>query len=706
MDTITENTSIFETLKKYFGYDSFRANQQEIIESLLSGKDNLVIMPTGGGKSMCFQLPAMHFPKTTLVISPLIALMKDQVDGLEANGIPAAFFNSSQSELAQDRIIKKVMAGTIKLLYVAPESLPGLSKITKKKFLSCIAIDEAHCISSWGHDFRPSYQQLGILKETLPEVPIIALTATADKTTRQDIIDQLNVPDARQSITSFDRPNIALEVRSGDKRMDQIVDFIGTQEGTSGIVYCLSRKNTEEVAEKLRHKGFQANAYHAGLSNERRNEVQNNFIHDRLQIVCATIAFGMGIDKSNVRWIVHHNLPKNIEGYYQEIGRAGRDGEPAHALLFHTYADIVQLRKYIEGASNEEIQVSKLERMKQFVDATSCRRKVLLGYFGEILEEDCGNCDMCKNPPTFIDGTEIATRVLTTISQVKGTEAIGVLIDILRGSQNAVIVDKGYTSLKNYGKGMDISRKDWKQYIIQLINQGYCELAFHKSNALQLTRLSLRVLQEGLKVNLTAPVELEEIPKSTAPEKKLVSVSGGTGETLFDRLKELRSKIAVENGKAAHLIFSDASLRSMETIKPLSEESFLTVSGVGQNKMNKFGAVFIKEIKTFQREKRKKSVDTFKATFELYEQGLPVPEIAAKREINATTIYSHLAKLYLDGFAVNLKQYITDEELEGIRKAKDVLDNSNSLKPYFEHFNEQMAYHKIRVGLTLLEKPE
>jgi len=363
--------------------------------------------------------------------------MKDQVDGLNANGIKASFFNSSQDTVEQQLIINKVIDAELKLLYVAPESLLGLENVLNENYISCVAIDEAHCISSWGHDFRPSYQQLGFLKKKLPTTPIIALTATADKATRQDIIDQLQILNAKQFLSSFDRANIALEVRAADSRANQIIAFINQRPNEAGIIYCLSRKNTEQISKKLNDNGVHASAYHAGLSFEERAKVQEDFIFDKLQVVCATVAFGMGIDKSNVRWVIHHNMPKNIEGYYQEIGRSGRDGLKAKALLFHSYADVIQLRKFASGTANEDVQIAKLERMKQFAEATTCRRKILLSYFGELLAENCGNCDVCKNPPTFFNGTVIAQKILSTITRVKEKEATGTIIDILRGAKNA-----------------------------------------------------------------------------------------------------------------------------------------------------------------------------------------------------------------------------------------------------------------------------
>jgi ATP-dependent DNA helicase RecQ len=689
-------------LKENFGFEKFRPNQEEIINCIISGQDTLAIMPTGGGKSICFQLPALVFPGITIVISPLIALMKDQVDGLKANGIEACFINSSQTEDERQFYIESLKSNVIKLVYIAPESLSFLDNIFNSLTISLIAIDEAHCISSWGHDFRPAYTNLGYLKNRFPSTPILALTATADKATRKDISEQLNLKNPKLFVASFDRKNLSLEVRPALDRVKQIIDFIQEKPNESGIVYCLSRKTTEELAEKLQKIGISAKAYHAGLDNKIRSKTQDEFINDDCKVVCATIAFGMGIDKSNVRWVIHYNLPKNIEGYYQEIGRAGRDGLPSETVLFESYGDVIQLQKFASQGLNAEVQLAKLERMKQYADALSCRRKILLSYFGELVTENCGNCDICKNPPLFFDGTIIAQKALSAIIRLQETEPLPVIIDFLRGSKNAYIYEKEYQNLKTYGVGVDLSWYDWNQYLIQLINLGYCEIAFHKQNKIRLTSLAKKVLFEGEKVQLTT-VQKINIEKQEIKETKSKTVAN----SLFETLRKLRYEISKEESVPAYVIFSDAALRQMETERPMSENELLAIDGVGKAKLEKYGDTFINAIIDFQKSKvirKKKEATTYKETLELYKNGFSVEEIAQKRKLGLSTIMSHLAKLYVDGADIDLESFISKEEVSQIAEAQIKLESPNALKPYFDYFEEKIDYGKIRLALAVIEK--
>lgn len=691
-------------LKENFGFEKFRPNQETIINTVLSGQDTLAIMPTGGGKSICFQLPALILPGITIVISPLIALMKDQVDSLKTNGILACYINSSQSNEEQQFYINNLKNNIFKLVYIAPESLSYLDTIFNELTISLIAIDEAHCISSWGHDFRPAYTNLGYLKNRFPSTPILALTATADKATRTDIGKQLNLKNPKTFITSFDRANLSLEVRSALDRVKQIIDFIEKRPNESGIIYCLSRKTTEELAEKLQKKGITAKAYHAGLDNKIRAKTQDEFINDDCQVVCATIAFGMGIDKSNVRWVIHYNLPKNIESYYQEIGRAGRDGLPAETILFESYADVIQLQKFASEGSNADVQLAKLERMKQYADALSCRRKILLSYFGELVTQNCGNCDICKNPPVFFDGTILAQKALSAITRLQEVEPLPVIVDFLRGSKNAYIYEKNYQTLKTYGVGADISWYDWNQYLIQLINLGYCEIAFHQHNKILLTSFAKKVLFEGEKVKLTT-VTKKIIDKNEVKENKEKVIKN----SLFEKLRKLRYEIAQKEEVPAYVIFSDAALRQMEVLRPMSDEEFLAIDGVGKAKLEKYGSEFINTIIEFQKSKKikaknKKENSTYKITLELFQKGNSVEEISKKRNLGLSTIISHLAKLYSDGYSLDLSLFITDEEIKQLEKAQIELEIPTALKPYYDYFEEKMAYDKIRLGLAIIDK--
>ena len=692
--TTSQISNIHQLLKTHFGYDSFRPNQLEIIQHVLSGKDTLAIMPTGGGKSLCYQLPALAQQGVAIVISPLIALMKDQVDALQSNGVSAAFYNSTQDQQTQEGILESLMAGTLKLLYVAPESIWGIANYLQKSIISLIAVDEAHCISSWGHDFRPAYTQLKRLKLEFPEAPIIALTATADKATQQDIVKQLAVPHATKFISSFDRPNLYLDVRPGQQRLQQIFKFLGSRGLQSGIIYCLSRKNTETLAAKLKAKGYDAKAYHAGLSPELRTSIQEDFVNDTTPIIVATVAFGMGIDKSNVRWVIHYNMPKNIEGYYQEIGRGGRDGLKAHALLFYSYADVMQLRKFAQGTQTQEIQIAKLERMQQFAEALSCRRKALLNYFGELITQDCGNCDICKNPPTYFNGTLIAQKICSAVVRLQEKEAIGLVIDVLRGSNNQQVFDKGYQHIKTFGAAKDISWRDLQQYCIQLLNQGVLEIWFHEGGRLLLTKLAKQILFQGKQIKLATLVK--EDTKAKPVKERLPS----KGKELFEKLRMLRSVFAKDMGVPAYVIFSDASLKDMEQKKPTTMEGFSNISGVGKAKLEKYAAAFIKVIARHQEVKAIKT-PTHQKSYHLFEEGLSPSQIASKRGITEDTVYTHLIKIDELGTPVDLDQFIESTEILKIQRAKKILETPESLKTYFEYFEHKIPYYKIKLALYL-----
>ena len=686
-------------LKTHFGYDNFRPNQQEIIESVCRGDDALVIMPTGGGKSMCFQLPALALEGVALVISPLIALMKDQVDALRANGIKAAYYNSTQPLEETQQVLADLQSGSIDLIYVAPESLQMLDGALNAATISLIAIDEAHCISSWGHDFRPAYTQLGYLKRRFPQAPLIALTATADRSTQDDIAQQLGIGNAKKYVSSFDRPNLYLDVRPGQKRNDQILDFLDDHPSESGIIYCLSRKSTESLAAKLQANGYKAAAYHAGMHAEQRSKVQEDFINDTTPIICATIAFGMGIDKSNVRWVIHYNMPKNLEGYYQEIGRAGRDGLPAHTLLFYSYADTIQLRQFIDGAKNADYQMAKLDRMQQYAEALSCRRKVLINYFGEFLSEDCGNCDICKNPPAYFDGTVLAQKVLSGVARMQQKEAMGTVIDVLRGSQNAQVYDKGYQKIKTYGAAKDVSWRDLQQYMVQMINQGLLEIRFRESGRLLLTPIATEVLYEHKTIQLAKLVKAktEAVTKERKPKKPK--------GTLFEKLRELRSELSREANVAAYIVFSDASLKDMEDQEPVTQKQFLDIQGVGQAKMEKYGADFIKLIKEHVKKPAPKSGNkTYSKTKELIEQGLSLEEISEARNLTIGSVYNHLMKLHEEGMKVDFYQFIQPVEVKQVHDAVLKVEDAEKLKSYYEYFKEEMPYWKIRLALYLKGK--
>ncbi|WP_288838438.1 DNA helicase RecQ, partial [uncultured Bacteroides sp.] len=578
---------------------------------LMERKDALVLMPTGGGKSICYQLPALLSEGTAVVVSPLISLMKDQVETLCANGIAAGALNSNNNETENASLRRACMEGKLKLLYISPEKLLAEANyLLRDMHISLFAIDEAHCISQWGHDFRPEYTQMGILHQLFPRVPIIALTATADKITREDIIKQLHLNQPGIFISSFDRPNLSLTVKRGYRQKEKskaILDFIDRHPGESGIIYCMSRSKTETVAQMLQRQGIRSAVYHAGLSPARRDEAQDDFINDRVQVVCATIAFGMGIDKSNVRWVIHYNLPKSIESFYQEIGRAGRDGMPSDTLLFYSLADLILLTKFATDSGQQSINLEKLQRMQQYAEADICRRRILLSYFGENTACDCGNCDVCKNPPERFDGTIIVQKALSAIARSEQQIGTGILVDILRGNMSAEVTERGYHRLKTFGAGRDVPAGDWHDYLLQMLQLGYFEMAYNENNHLKITQSGTDVLFGRARARLVIIRRDEAVQtakgrkrKAAVPARELpLGLPNAESGELFEALRALRKRLADQEALPAYIVLSDKVLHLLSTSRPTTIEEFGNISGIGEYKKKKYGKEFVELIREY-----------------------------------------------------------------------------------------------------------
>ena len=697
-------------LKEKFGYNSFRLEQEAIIQSVLQQRDTFALMPTGGGKSLCYQIPALLFDGLTVVISPLIALMKDQVDALRVNGIAAAFLNSTQSYQEQNEIIDKVKAKELKLLYLAPESnfIRQLSSFQ----VSLIAIDEAHCISHWGHDFRPEYLTLAHLKRSFTNVPVIALTATADKLTRKDILEKLELRDPAVFVSSFNRANIRYTVEGKRNSTEKLFDFLEHHKDESGIVYCLSRASTERLAEDLTEEGFQALPYHAGLDKEVRAKHQELFLRDEVKIMVATVAFGMGIDKSNVRYVVHMDLPKNIESYYQETGRAGRDGLDSEALLFYSYADVAKMKRFAEVENNPEqteIYLRKLNQMAEYGDLITCRRKYLLNYFDEEAPNYCGSCDVCLTRVEQVEGTIQAQKVLSAVARLQERFGAGYVIDFLRGSHSAKM-QEDHKQLKTFGIGADTSKEAWGDIIRDLLAQEYLIKSAGMYPVLQLTSKSATVLKGMEKVMITKTKE-----KVEATSVQELSYE----KDLFAQLKEVRRKIANAENVPAYIVLSDATLMELATYLPHNKDEFLKISGFGEVKIEKYGKQFwevvadycrehelksrihLKVPKRVRRERREKDTDTKQKSLELFKMGNSLQRIAELRNLSVSTVESHLA-FYVQQGAVSIDKIMDASKREAIQKAMAQTDGK-ALTPIKELLGDDYSYGEIRIAMAYAE---
>ncbi len=722
--------NLYEPLKRYFGYDHFRHQQEAIIQRTLKGESSLVIMPTGGGKSICYQLPAILFEGLTLVVSPLISLMQDQIASLRANNIPADSLNSSGTYEDEQRVKEAVTQGHIKLLYVSPERAvsPSFINWIRGQRVAQIAIDESHCVSIWGNDFRPEYARLTELTQHFDKVPLIALTATADTATQADIRAQLNINECRTFVSSFERHNLTLSCLPGTDRFSLIKQFITQRPGASGIIYCLSRRSTEELALKLKQQGINAYFYHAALKPEDRAKIQEDFQYDKIQIICATIAFGMGIDKPNIRWVIHYNLPKNIESYYQEIGRAGRDGLPAEALLFAGYRDMKTLKDFISHSHAsqvfKEVQEAKLTRMWEFTQTVSCRTNFILNYFGEYTEKDCGHCDRCLDPPARFDGTIVAQIALSACFRLQQQVTMYTLIDVIRGSTKQDIIQQGYHLIKTYGAGRDIDFKTWCAYLTQLIDQGYLAIDFTQANHLKLTALSMPVLKAQKQVWLSEP---QAVNLERTKQAKTDHDLSDKDSALFEALSALRRSLADAEQIQAHRVFSNASLIEMACLKPATQAAFSAISGVGEYKLEKYAQPFIslicelttesertqqpgnvetrgmKTVRPAKKDKPKKT-NTLDETFSLLNEGLSLDQIAEQRNIKLETVYSHLFNLHLLGKDVSISELISSDDIRVIQEKWQELQQTTSAKAIFHALDERYRYDQINYVLALSQK--
>ena len=694
--------SLEEALKQFFGYDTFRLGQRQIIEEALQERDLLIIMPTGGGKSLCFQLPALLKPGLTVVVSPLIALMQDQVDALQDNGIGATFLNSS---LSWDEVRSReaaILKGKIKLLYVAPERLlgekflPFLEQVRSLIGISAFAIDEAHCVSEWGHDFRPEYRQMKQLRQRYPDVPILALTATATGRVRQDIIQQLTLKQPGIHVASFNRPNLYYDVQPKQRQSyNQLLKQVRSHKG-SGIIYCLSRRKVDEISFRLQQDGISALPYHAGLSDEDRSSNQTRFIRDDVQIMVATIAFGMGINKPDVRFVIHYDLPRNLESYYQESGRAGRDGEPAHCTLFFGAGDIRTIDYLIEQKPDPKEQRVARQQLRQVLDyaeGTDCRRTIQLSYFGERFKGDCANCDNCRSPKPVEDWTIEAQKFLSCVARCQERFGMTHIIDVLRGSRKQKIEQNGHHLLSTYGIGKDRSIEAWKMLGRSLLHQGLVDETTDGYRILKLNKLSWEVLRKQRSVHIA----VTETPVAKALAD--INPRGAEVEILFERLRKLRKQVADAQSVPPYVVFADSSLRLMAQQQPQTIEAFAEISGVGTHKLTQYGEKFVSEIRAFCEEQKLPvplPANTHMVTLQFYQQGLSVEEIAEKRGFSSRTIVTHLSELLEMKQPVDIDRLVSPEQHNLILQAIQTV-GADSLKTIREHLGEEYGYEEIQL---------
>ena len=727
MPLTEEFLSLEQALKHYFGYDTFRPGQREIIEAALDNRDLLVIMPTGGGKSLCFQLPALLKPGLMIVVSPLIALMQDQVQALQDNGIPATFLNSSLSAEEAKSRGRMIMGGQIKLLYVAPERLLSedflnsvLPHIRDRVGISAIAVDEAHCVSEWGHDFRPEYRQLQQLRRYCPNVPMLGLTATATDRVRQDIIQQLQLQDPWFHLASFNRPNLYYEVRPKHRKSyEELVQQIRQAKG-SGIIYCLSRRGVDELTAKLRHDGIAALPYHAGLDQKTRSDNQTHFIRDDAPVMVATVAFGMGINKPDVRFVIHYDLPRTLEGYYQEAGRAGRDGLPAQCIFYFGLGDIRTVEYLIAQKvdpqtgnpleDEQRIATQQLRRVINYAEATECRRTVQLSYFGEHFPGNCANCDNCRHPKPLEDWTIAAQKFLSCVARCQERYGMSHIIDVLRGSKNQKVLLNRHDQLSTYGIGKDRSLEAWRILARSLLHQNLMDEATDGYSVLKLNALSWEILRKQRSVYVAIDPTKTETPRSTAE-----SLDNELVEELYERLQKLRKQLADEQSVPPYVVFANTSLQEMAKRQPQTLEQFANISGVGSRKLQQYGEAFTTVIRTYREEKGLPTAPAFPTpaamlsnaaptapnytqlvTLELYQKGLKPGEIAEQRNLRLNTVMTHLAELLERGEAIEIDRLLLSDRKEKIIQAIKIV-GVISLRGIRDYLGEVYGYDEIRL---------